>query len=112
MNKQKINVLGTTYTVLEISEDKEPRLKDRDGFCDKTSKEIVITTKTEDCELKDWEWYRRKILRHEIIHAFFMESGLQENFENKPFGVMETTVDWIAIQFPKIAKVYEQLGIM
>ena len=55
----------------------------------------------------------KKQLRHEIIHAFLSESGLSVNFEHcSKFGHEETMVDWIAIQFPKIHKVYEELGIM
>ncbi len=106
-----INVLGTKYTVVEIDKQTDKRLCDCDGFCDKTTKEIVITTKTEDSDLGNWEWYRAKILRHEIIHAFFFESGLQENFQSKPWGIMETLVDWIAIQFPKMQKIFEDLKI-
>ena len=52
-------------------------------------------------------------LRREIIHAFLAESGSQANFEHaQSFGHEETMIDWIAIQFPKIAKVYEKLGIL
>lgn len=109
---KKINVLGTEYTVVETDKSKDKRLDDCDGFCDKTSKEIVVTTETEDSELKNWEWYRRKILRHEIIHAFFFESGLQENFENKPFGIMETLVDWFAVQYPKMEKVFKEVDCL
>lgn len=109
--RTEIYVLGTRYTVVETDMQTDKRLSDCDGFCDKTSKEIVITTEKEGSELADWEWYRRKILRHEIIHAFFMESGLQENFENKPWGIMETLIDWIAIQYPKIKEVFDELKI-
>ncbi len=52
-----------------------------------------------------------RILRHEIIHAFLYESGLGFNWEHKPYGHEETMVDWIAIQYPKIKKVFEKLGI-
>lgn len=106
-----INVLGTEYTVMETDQTQEPNLSKCDGFCDKTSKRIVITTKTKDSDLENWEWYRGKILRHEIIHAFFMESGLQENFESKPYGVSETVVDWFAIQYPKIKQIFDELNI-
>ena len=55
----------------------------------------------------------KKQLRHEIIHAFLAESGLQTNFEHcRQFGHDETMVDWIAIQFPKIYKVYKDVGII
>lgn len=106
-----INVLGTAYTVVETDRQTDKRLCGCDGFCDKTSKEIVITTEAEDSDLADWGWYRNKVLRHEIIHAFFFESGLCENFENKPWGIMETLVDWFAIQYPKIKKIFDELNI-
>ena len=106
-----IDVLGTEYVVVETDQTKDPRLSNCDGFCDKTSKKIVITKKPEDSDLDNWKWYRDKILRHEIIHAFFTESGLQENFESKPYGVSETLVDWFAIQYQKIKKVFDELNI-
>ena len=53
----------------------------------------------------------KRIIRHEIIHAFMFESGLGFNFEHKPYGQDETMIDWFAIQYPKIKKVYAQLGI-
>lgn len=112
MEKKTVNILGTEYTVKECERDEDKRLCDCDGFCEKTTKEIVITKETKDSELTNWDWYRKKILRHEVIHAFFMESGLQENFENQHYGISETIVDWIAIQFPKIFKVFQELDIL
>ena len=38
----KISVLGTDYTVHFIPEGEETRLKDCDGFCDETTKEIDV----------------------------------------------------------------------
>lgn len=53
----------------------------------------------------------RKQLRHEIIHAFLAESGLQSNYEHyKQFGHEETIVDWFAIQFPKMIKAFESVN--
>ena len=90
MEKKTVNILGTEYTVVECERTEDKRLCDCDGFCEKTTKEIVVTKETKDSELANWDWYRRKILRHEVIHAFFMESGLQENFENQRYGISET----------------------
>lgn len=108
----KINVLGTTYTIEELSIAEDCILRDCDGYCDKTTKRIVVSKKEPDCNLGDFEQYRKKILRHEIIHAFHYESGLAENFENKEIGFSETLVDWFAIQSPKIFKVFQELGII
>ena len=74
--EQKINVLGTEYTIYLQSED--ARLAECDGFCDKTSKEIHIGKFPDDCELAQPEVYEKKILRHELVHAFMFESGLAE----------------------------------
>ena len=49
----------------------------------------------------------KRIIRHEIIHAFMFESGLGFNFEHKPYGQDETTIDWFAIQYPKIKKIFK-----
>lgn len=105
---EKVNVLGTDYKIIE-----EPFSdKGEDGYCDYTSHEIHIRNDNVN-ELGDFTANKKKQLRHEIVHAFLSESGLQSNFEHfTKFGHEETMVDWLAIQFPKIAKVYEQLGIL
>ena len=38
----KIDVLGAEYTLTVIRGSKEPRLKDCDGFCDETTKEMLV----------------------------------------------------------------------
>lgn len=53
----------------------------------------------------------KRIIRHEIIHAFMFESGLGFNFEHKPFGQDETMIDWFAIQYPKIKKIFRLMDI-
>ena len=111
-NFRKINILGTYYTIEELSRTEDKILNTCDGYCDKTSKRIVIVTRPEDCELDNFEEYRKKILRHEIIHAFLFGSGLQENFKHDTWGHDEIMVDWIAIQFPKLLDVFKQLNII
>ena len=104
----KVDILGTTYKI------KRKNLKDTDldGWCDNTSKTIIIR-KDNYNEVGNFEYLMKKQLRHEIIHAYLSESGLQSNFENCTHcGHNETMVDWIAIQFPKIYKTYEELNIL
>ena len=107
-----VSILGTTYTIQELSVAEDISLKDCDGYCDKTDKRIVIAKKEADCDLGDFEQHRKKTMRHEIIHAYFNESGLAENFENKRYGIPETLVDWFAIQSPKIYKTFAELDIL
>lgn len=112
MEKKTISILGTEYTIEELSKEEDRNLLECDGYCDKTTKRIVCIKKYEDCELGNFEEYRKKVLRHEIIHAFHFESGLSENLENKRYGFSETLVDWFAIQSPKMLQVFKELDII
>lgn len=103
----KINVLGTEYAIIV----EEFADRDIDGYCDYTSKEIHLRADNQN-NVGDFEQLQKKQLRHEIIHAFLAESGLQANFQHcDQFGHEETMVDWFAIQFHKIETVYSKLGI-
>lgn len=104
-----INVLGTSYSIEEHSTAEDRLLEDCDGYCDKTTRQIVIAKKENDCDLGDFEAYRKKVMRHEIIHAFLFESGLHECWEHKS-GHDETFVDWIAVQFPKLLEAFKEAG--
>lgn len=115
MKNTKINVLGTEYTIYERAEEQDHRLKDCGGYCDKTSKEIVVLKLTDDnCDLNKPKWYTDKVLRHEIVHAFLFESGMHECTNWKADGSChnEQVVDWFAVQSPKIFAVYKSLGIL
>lgn len=104
-----IDVLGTAYTVWIRSETEDPFLKDCDGYTDKSTKSIVVCSESPDNELRNFEWYQKKVLRHEIIHAFLFESGLDCCWTHGN-GHDETYVDWIAMQYPKIAKAIQEAG--
>ena len=102
----KLNVLGTEYEI----EFKELADADHDGFCDYTSKHIVVRSDNTN-EIENFAWMQKKQLRHEIIHAFLAESGLQANFEHTgKWGHDETMVDWVAIQFPKLLEAFKAAG--
>jgi hypothetical protein len=106
---QKVNILGTEYTIEIKSKEQDKFLKGfRDGYCDKTSKKIVVRAEDEESELDDYGIYLKSIIRHEIVHAFLFESGLHENFSHPQFGHEETMVDWIAVQFPKMLQAFKE----
>ena len=114
MTKRTVSILGTEYTVEICSPEEEKTLEQCDGFCDKTSHRVVVSTKSEDCNLDDFDAYQRKVIRHEIIHAFLHESGLDCNLYHAagPVGSHdEQMVDWVACQWPKIRRVYDELGV-
>lgn len=108
----KVNILGTKYKIIDRAEAEDPKLKENDGYCDSSSKEIVLLIYPEDVMNKaDLERVRQKVLRHEIIHAFLCESGLEVNtaIYTGGWAQNEEMVDWIAIQFPKILKVFKEV---
>lgn len=106
--KKKINILGTEYTVEESDETQDIKLEGKDGYCDTSVKKCVVERFLDKSvhNVEDIEMKKRMILRHELMHAIFYESGL----DNQSFAGDETLVDWFAIQFPKIAKIFLECG--
>ncbi len=103
----KIDVLGTKYTVQVLSVKEDSFLNTCDGYCDKTTKRIVVKAKDDGAELGNYEVYLKKVKRHEIIHAFLFESGRHENFKHDEWGHDETMIDWFAVQFPKLTAAFK-----
>ena len=107
MDGKKINILGTEYEIAAQTSSENPKLEDANGLCEFWAKKIVINIAEPDRTTFDnLEAYNKKVLRHEIIHAFFGESGLNEYMRD------ENLVDWIAMQFPKILKTYVELDLL
>lgn len=105
---QKIDILGTEYTIRFTTEKEDSRLHDCNGCCDFTTKEILIETNIprDEHTVGSLDELIEVTLRHEIIHAFLSESGL---WTNCYWAVNEEVVDWIAIQFPKLSRVFSQV---
>lgn len=104
----KVKILGTEYEVIKDAEEKDyPQLKKYDGFTDFSIKRIVVANFDKDeSSVDDIDWYKKKVLRHELVHAFIHESGLAENCD---WARNEELTDWIAIQFEKILGVFIEL---
>ena len=115
MTQTIASILGTEYKVQICSPEEEKLLTQCDGFCDKTTHRCVVATKSDDCDLENFAAYQRKVMRHEILHAFMFESGLDGNIHRggtSPVGGHdEQMIDWFACQYPKIRRVYEALGV-
>lgn len=109
----KISILGTEYTITRKKYEDDPVFKDRsiDGYCDGYLKEIVI------CDLSTYPGWEnepesrvktaeKQTIRHEIVHAFLAESGLNDSAfaYDRAWAQNEEMVDWIAWQG---AKLYE-----
>lgn len=109
---KKINVLGTEYTII-IDANDELLPEDADGAMDHSLKRIVIAKFDEPDRnsIKDLNVYRKKVIRHEILHAFLYESGLWNNSGDvSAWGQNEEITDWFAIQSPKIFKAFQEIG--
>ena len=103
----KIKILGTEYELTKKHAHEDDLLETRAGYCDNTTKNIVVSRlKPELGSSVDVISEEKRVMRHEIIHAFLYESGLDVE---SSWGTDETLVDWIALQFPKIAKVFNEL---
>jgi hypothetical protein len=104
-----VDVLGTEYSVIQSNKVDDMTLEKCDGYCDHSVKKIVIDTfhNTPD-SLQDLGAYSKKVIRHELIHAFLFESGLSCN----SWADNEEIVDWIAIQFPKLLKAFNEMKVV
>ena len=115
MMGDRVSVLGIDYSILRKTEDEDEALKTCDGYCDHSIKQIVVViykpSTDGSVDAKDCEFIYRKILRHEIIHAFLYESGLWNNTGTiNQWATDEEMTDWIAIQFPKMQEAFVQAG--
>lgn len=113
----KINVLGAEYTisVKKYDEDEAFERRSIDGYCDSWTRQIVVcdmsTYKGWEHELPDTiDAVQKEAMRHEIVHAFFSESGLEDSAlsPDVAWTKNEELVDWIAIQGPKIWKAWQE----
>ncbi|MCK9576914.1 MAG: hypothetical protein M0R51_13505 [Clostridia bacterium] len=104
--KKQIDVLGTCYSIRKDTSENNRKLANNNGYIELLTKEIIIEPSKQGADnLENINAFNRNVLRHEVIHAFFYESGLSEYVHN------ETLTDWLAIQFPKIAKAFRELKI-
>lgn len=110
MENRKANILGTEYTIEKRKISDDYLLESRDGYCDSTIKSIVTAyLKAEMGSNIDVSVEEKRLLRHECIHGFLYESGLDENCE---WAKNEEVIDWIALQFPKMDKLFRELDIL
>ena len=113
----QVNILGTPYEIIVKKYDEEEAFAKRHiaGFCDPWAREIVL------CDMHTYDGWdneskktvvscQKENLKHEIVHAFFYESGLWDNAVEYggAWAKNEEMVDWIAIQGAKIYKAWQE----
>lgn len=113
----RINILGSEWNIKFGNEEQYPNLKNMDGYCDQSTREIIVDDMEKYQEQlgskADLPNYRKQVTRHEIIHAFLFESGLDiSSVKAESWATNEEMVDWIAIQMPKIIAVMEKAGAL
>ncbi|MBQ7344569.1 MAG: hypothetical protein IJW45_00715 [Oscillospiraceae bacterium] len=116
-----VNILGTPYAVTVKKYEEEEAFARRSicGFCDGYTKVIVV------CDMstyKGWEneppetidAAQKQTMRHEIVHAFFDESGLMDSSlaYDSGWSQNEEMVDWIANQGAKIYAAWQEAGAL
>lgn len=104
----KVNVLGTVYRIKYV-----PSLDGRGGETDFYTKEIRISEQEDipaEYKTDNLKEMQRHVLRHELIHAFLFESGMdQSSAAHEAWAANEEMIDWMAIQMPKIMEAYESV---
>lgn len=118
MKDCRADILGTEYSIYFVEKFPD-RLKEHEdaasGLCNPFDQEIYIKKMNDsDCGEKGKERLLKNLVSHEIIHAFLAESGLAENTSGcyGAWSQNEEMVDWIAIQFPKILKTFQEVGCL
>lgn len=110
IESRTINVLGTEIRIQFREEKQDESLKECDGYFDASESLIVVKIPVKDSmSLGNLENYQKKVLRHEITHAFLYESGMAHcSGDAESWATNEEMVDWFAIQAPKIFKVFRE----
>lgn len=117
MQDFKVNILGSEWSVVFGTEKEYQNLSEMDGYADFSTHQIVIDTMEKaDGQIGskgDMTAYKKQVIRHEIIHAFLYESGLEAcSTTSDNWALNEEMVDWFAIQSPKIFKVFNELELV
>lgn len=104
----KVNVLGIVYRIKYV-----PSLDGRGGETDFYTKEIRISEQEDvpaEFKTDNLKEMQKCVLRHELIHTFLYESGLDmSSAAHDAWAVNEEMIDWMAIQMPKIMAAYESV---
>lgn len=112
-----ITILGSKWTIKYLDED--PLFENAQGYTIGPTREIVIENikfNSDDpmvFDLNAQNINQKRVLRHEIIHAYLEECGLAENSsETEAWATNEEMIDWFARIGPKIFETYKELNIL
>ena len=86
MREYTVDVLGTPYHIRVMPALENKKLEECDGYCDKTTHEIVVDDCSAECDFGCPEAYVKKVIRHEIVHAFSSRAALANAGSTKNSG--------------------------
>jgi hypothetical protein len=115
-----IDILGESWQLVFVDPKKKGSGFDdhqgASGYCSPYNRKIVLREVQsrnfpDDFTLVDKIHAVNKTLRHEIIHAYLYESGLDGNAfcTTKAWPKNEEMIDWFAIQGPKIVSTWNKV---
>lgn len=113
-----IDVLGTEYNIVfaDYANDETAKKRKLSGYTSMLTKKItIINAKSiypddSDEECRELE---KETIRHEVVHAFLYESGLDSCSQSgTAWAENEEMIDWIAIQGAKIYAAWQKLGVV
>lgn len=119
--KKTVTVLGVKYSIERRKYQDDKYMQDNSfcGYCDWVLRKIVICdiNTYPGCEGKSAEWCRqleKHTLRHEIVHAFFNESGLKDSSHcyDDAWAKNEELVDWIASQGERVYSAWQEASAL
>ena len=110
MKTYNLNILGSKWKLKEVSRDSDPMFGTVDGYTDRSGKVMFVAEDStfEPGAFMNWPEYLKSVKRHEIIHAFMLESGLAQETYHPAYGADEQAIDFFAIQFPKMLEVFQK----
>lgn len=118
----EVDILGSKWTIKKVDFNKDKTFHNSDicAYCNMYTRTIFrCDMKTYPCEWKDQPESvliecEKQNLRHEIVHAFLFESGLNDNSSvyKSGWATNEEMVDWFALQGPKIYKAWQDANCL
>ena len=108
-----VDILGSKWTIKYVDDD--TAFEQANGFDNDVAREIVIENvkmKNDPLSYDMQSQYtnQKRVLRHELIHAYLYESGLGDSSNScDAWAVNEEMVDWFARNIPKMIITFKEL---
>lgn len=113
-NGKKLLINGEEWTIYFPRMAGDKKLESCDGYTDWTKRAIVVCDlQSDDASIADLDEYERKVLRHEIIHAYLFSCGLGHGSGSvDAWAVNEEMVDFFAFNGVKIYNLWVKAGAL